>query len=490
MGITPVCIFCSRDKETMNIALHLQAVNDLLKRYGDVIRHAWEHRKEMDSPERLRHEAEFLPAALALQETPVSPAPRVAMWLLIAFAFIAVMWSVFGHVDVVATAQGKIVPNEMVKTIQPMETAVVKAIHVRDGQTVKAGDVLVDLDATATGADTIRLENDFVVAKLQSARADAFLLAMDGEEPVLKDLPDVDSNRVKEERRFLESQWREYKAKLERVEADITGREAELRSNRELMGTLERTAPIMRNRSDVFKTLWEKEVVSEQQYREQEKTAIEQEGQLAAQTEKVRQLEATLSEATKQRASLIAETRRTILDGQHDADQKVTTNEQELIKARMRHKLMKLTTPVDGSVQQLAIHTVGGIVTPAQQLMVVVPNDDPLEIEAFLENKDIGFVNAGQEAEIKIETFQYTKYGTIHGTVKHVSCDAIQDEKKGLIYSSRVKIGKSTIQVENKPVNLASGMAVTVEIKTGKRRVIEYFLTPLIQHSNESLRER
>lgn len=122
--------------------------------------------------------------------------------------------------------------------------------------------------------------------------------------------------------------------------------------------------------------------------------------------------------------------------------------------------------------------------------MVVVPQDEPLDVEALVENKDIGFVEAGQEAEIEIETFPYTKYGTIHGEAKHVSSDAIQDAKKGLIYSSRVKLAKPTVEVENKPVNLSAGMAVTVEIKTGKRRVIEYFLTPLIQHTSESLRER
>ena len=122
--------------------------------------------------------------------------------------------------------------------------------------------------------------------------------------------------------------------------------------------------------------------------------------------------------------------------------------------------------------------------------MVIVPTDDPLEVEAFVENKDIGFVKVGQEAEIKIETFSYTKYGTIHGEVKNVSSDAIQDEKRGLIYSSRVKLAKTTVKVANKPVNLAPGMAVTVEIKTDKRRVIEYFLTPLMQYGNESLRER
>lgn len=474
----------------MSISLHLQAAKDLLSRYRDAIRVAWEHRSQLDSPSRLPHEAAFLPAALALQETPVSPAPRVAMWLLIAFACIAVLWAIFGHVDVVATAQGKTVPNERVKVIQPVETAVVKAIFVTDGQTVKAGDVLIELDATVTGADTIRLKNDLIVARLQSARAEAFLIGLEGGEPVLKDLADIEPNRVREERRMLESQWLEYRAKLERIEADISSKEAELRSTREMVNKLERTLPIVKNRAETFKALLEKEVVSEQQYKEQEKTLIEQEGDLAATSEKLQAIQAALSEAMKQKASLVAETRRTVMDGQREADQKVTTNFQELVKAQQRHKLMKLITPVDGSVQQLAVHTVGGVVTPAQQLMVIVPRDDPLEVEAFVENKDIGFVNSGQEAEVKIETFPYTKYGTIHAVVKQVSSDAIQDDKKGLIYSSRVKLERSTIQVENKMVDLSPGMAVTVEIKTGKRRVIEYFLTPLMQHTSESLRER
>lgn len=474
----------------MNVGLHLQAIRDLLQRYGDATRLAWKHRKEFDSPSRLPHEAQFLPAALALQETPVSPAPRVAMWLLITFAVIAVLWSIFGHLDVVATAQGKIVPNEMVKTVQPLEASVVKTIHVRDGQPVKAGDLLIELDATVTGADTVRLENDLVVARFQSARADAFLNGMDGKEPGLRDLPGIDADRLRDERRLLDSQWREYRAKLERIEADISRAEADLRSNQEMVNTLQRTAPIARDRAEVFKGLHEQEVVSKQDYMDKERQAIELEGQLAAQSEKLKESQAALEGAMKQKASLITETRRTTMDSQREADQKVTTNAQELIKAQQRHKLMKLVAPVGGSVQQLAVHTVGGVVTPAQVLMVIVPTEDPLEVEAFVENKDIGFVNAGQEAEVKIETFPYTKHGTIHGLVKHVSCDAIDDEKRGLVYSSRVKMERASIQVENKHVNLAPGMAVTVEIKTGKRRVIEYFLTPLLQHSSESLRER
>jgi hemolysin D len=163
---------------------------------------------------------------------------------------------------------------------------------------------------------------------------------------------------------------------------------------------------------------------------------------------------------------------------------------QELVKSDTRGKLMTLTAPVDGTVQQLAVRTVGGVVTPAQALMVIVPKDDALEVEAFLENKDIGFVNAGQVAEVKIETFPFTKYGTIPASLTHVSRDAINDEKRGPIYATRARLQRATMQVEDKTVNLSAGMAVSVEIKTGKRRVIEYFLSPLLQYGSESLRER
>lgn len=188
--------------------------------------------------------------------------------------------------------------------------------------------------------------------------------------------------------------------------------------------------------------------------------------------------------------ALVAETRRLALDSLNEGEQKAATFTQELVKSDSRGKLMSLTAPVDGSIQQLAVHTVGGVVTPAQALMTVVPRDNALEVEAFLENKDIGFVNAGQEAEVKIETFPFTKYGTIHAQVTHVSLDAINDERKGLIYSTRVKLGRATIAVGEKIVNLSPGMAVTVEIKTDKRRVVEYFLSPLLQYKDESLRER
>lgn len=473
------------------LSLRLQAIHDLLKRYGAVFSHAWRERKKFDGPARNAYEAQFLPAALELLETPVSPAPRVAMWLLVAFAGIAVLWAVFGKIDVVATAHGKIVPNDRTKVIQSFETATIKAIHVTDGQQVKAGQVLVELDPTNPEADAARLANDLLTARSQSARAKALLAAIDsGKRPYLERPSDIPPDRFAQEQRILDGQYGEFRAKLAGIDADNARRAAELQSTQEVVRKLEQTVPIARQRAKDFEALAAKNFVSRHGYLEKEQQYIEQQGDLATQRSRLRELTAAIEEGRSQRTTLIAETRRQALDSLNDAEQKTTANREELIKAQSRSSLMTLTAPVDGTVQQLAIHTVGGVVTEAQQLMMVVPKDNPIEIEAYVENKDIGFVNPGQESQVKIETFPFTKYGTIRAKVTSVSNDAVNDEKRGLIFPARVALDKSTIQVENKTVNLSPGMAVTVEIKTAQRRVIEYFLSPLLQYKDESLRER
>ena len=149
-----------------------------------------------------------------------------------------------------------------------------------------------------------------------------------------------------------------------------------------------------------------------------------------------------------------------------------------------------LTAPVTGVVQQLAVHTIGGVVTQAQPLMVIIPSEQRLEADVWVQNKDIGFVFEGQKSELKIETFSFTKYGTIDGEIINISSDAVEDEKLGLVYAARVSLNKSVIQVKDRLANLTPGMAVTVEIKTGKRRLIDYFLSPIMQYQSESIRER
>jgi len=475
----------------MSMTLRWQSLGDLFQRYGAACRHAWQHRIEMEPVKRLPHEAQFLPAALSLQETPISPAPRVAMWLLIAFALLALLWSLFGRIDVVATAQGKIVPNDRIKTIQPFETATVKAIHVSDGQTVKAGSVLIELDTTTAQADKDRVMGDLAVARLQVARGQALLAALEsGTHPRLQRPAGVDETKFLEAQRQLAGQHGEYTARRNRIEADIAKRKAEWLSTQALVIKLEQTIPIALRRAEDFKSMFKDGFVSEYDYLEIEQTRIEQEGDLAHQRSRLKEIEAALRETQGQRSEMTAGTRRFSLDSINDGQQKVAALEQELLKADLRGKLMQLTSPVDGTVQQLAVHTVGGVVTPAQPVMVIVPRDNPLEVEAFIENKDIGFVKPNQEAEIKIETFQYAKYGTLHAKVTSVSHDAIDDEKRGLIYSTRVKIEKVSINVDGTPVRLIPGMAVSVEVKIGKRRVIEYFLSPLMEYGHESLQER
>lgn len=467
------------------------ALADLCRRYAKIFRHAWSRRKEMDSPDLHRHEAQFLPAALALRDTPVHPAPRTALWLIMAFALIALLWAVFGRVDVVATAVGKIIPNDRTKVIQPVETAVVKTIHVRDGQQVQPGQVLIELDATTAAADSERLRSESLTARLEARRAQALLIALaNGAAPQLKPLAGADAARMLTEQSQAAGEYQEYQARRLQLEAEISRRRAELQATLDQVAKLEQTAPIARQRAQDYQRLVKESFISRHGYLEREQARIEQEQDLAASRSKVTEIRAALMEAQRQQNTLAAEIRSQLLDQLNLATQKAASLEQELVKAEQRNRLMTLTAPVAGTVQQLAVTTVGGVVTPAQPLMVIVPRENVLEVEAMLPNKDIGFVNAGQDAEIKIETFPYTRYGTLHGTITQVSSDAIQDEKRGLIYSTRVKLARDTLRVENKTVRLTPGMAVTVEIKTGTRRVIEYFLSPLMQATSESIRER
>ena len=383
------------------------------------------------------------------------------------------------------------VPNDRTKIIQSFDTATVTAIHVADGQSVKAGEVLIELDAASTQADTRRLHQDLVSARLQAARARAMLEAIAAERArTIHVIEGVSKARREQEQAILDGQYGDFRARLTRIEADFARREAELASTREIVRKLEQTVPIAQRRAKDFQHLVEKDFVSKHAYLEKEQARIEQEADLATQQSRVKELSAAIRESLSQRRALVAETKRVTLDALDEAEQKIAAYEQELIKAETRHKRMTLTAPVDGTVQQLAVHTLGGVVTEAQPLLMLVPKDHPIEVEAYVENRDIGFVDPGQEAIVKIETFPFTKYGTIAATVNSVSDDAMNDEKRGLVFPMRVKLKHNTIRVENKLVKLSPGMAVTVEVKTAQRRVIEYFLSPLLQYKDESLRER
>ncbi|MCX9158083.1 HlyD family type I secretion periplasmic adaptor subunit [Niveibacterium sp. 24ML] len=473
------------------LPLRLQATADLLRRYKAVFAAAWAQRHQWQTPERTPLERQFLPATLELLETPPSPLPRIIVGCLIAFFLIALAWAIFGKIDIVAVAHGKVIASGQSKVVQPMETAVVTHIRVRDGQAVKAGDVLVELDATAAGADAHQARDGLQDTQLAAARAQALLTAMDtNRSPTLQTSGAAEPARLAKERALLASQYAEYVARIAALESELAKREAERRATEELAAKLEQTAPIARQRAEDYKNLVDQSFVSRHGYLEREQARIEAERDLAYQKAKLVELEQGIKETRGQRDAYRAEFRRQTTETLAQAEAKVASLGQDVKRTENRARLMQLTAPVDGTVQQLAIHTEGGVVTPAQALMVIVPREDQAEVEAVLENKDIGFVKAGQVAEIKVETFPFTRYGTIPAQVNFVSGDAIKDDKLGFIFQARLKLDRNAIRVDERQVPLSPGMAVSAEIKTGQRRVIEYLLSPVLGTTNESLRER
>ncbi|WMT72943.1 HlyD family type I secretion periplasmic adaptor subunit [Bradyrhizobium sp. Ash2021] len=458
---------------------------------------------------RREQEIAFLPAALEITESPPSPIGRAIGASIIAVFCVALLWASFGSVDIVATATGKIVPGGRTKLIQPFETGVVRAIHVRDGQSVKAGDVLIELDPTMTDADQERQRSDMVAAELDVARLRAAL----AEDPLAAFRPPQSASAAEIEmhRQFLISQRAEQNAKLSEIERQQGQKEAERATTSASVAKLQATIPVLQERVDIRKSLLEKALVSKVTYLTEYQDLVGLQQDLVVQQSRLREADAAIALLKETRERTAAEYRRTTFDALAKAEQKVASAAQDVIKAERRTKLQHLTAPVDGVVQQLAVHTVGGVVTPAQALAVVVPSDSHLEIEAMLSNRDIGFVHPGQTTEIKVDTFNFTRYGLLHGDVLSVSTDAItrdrpqggsndrtpgaaqsSSEPKGqeLEYAARISLDRTHMQVEDKRVNLGPGMAVTVEIKTGTRRIISYLLSPLARYKQESLRER
>jgi len=292
------------------------------------------------------------------------------------------------------------------------------------------------------------------------------------------------------QKQLLTEQFQEYRAKHRGVEIEKDRRVAEKQVIQSEIQKLTMTLPLITERTKSLQDLMEKGLGARDQYLTLEQQRIETEQSLVTQKAKIHELDAAIAGADEQISSLKAETYKTNMLEQQRAEQTIVAAEQELIKANTRNQQRLLTAPIDGTVQQLAIHTVGGVVTEAQALMNIVPKESVLEVEAMIQNKDIGFVEEGQIAEIKIDTFNFTQYGVIDGEVININNDAINDEKLGLVFLSRVKLNRSDIQVGKRLVNLSPGMAVTVEVKTGTRRIIEFFLAPLLRYGNESIRER
>jgi hemolysin D len=465
---------------------------ELGRRYLAVFQAAWDLRAELAGPKRLADEAAFLPAALSIQETPVHPAPRRLAYVIMAGFACVLGWAILGEVDIVAVAPGRIVVSERTKLVQPLERSAVRRVLVADGDTVAEGQPLIELDPTNAVADKASVEEQMRAQESDSLRARALLEALDaGLRSPRPPIPDTWSTQeVAAVRAQLAAEWNDVAAKLEKQASEVARRQAEVSTARELIGKLESTLPLAREREKDVARLVAEGFMASHAGQDRTRERIELERDLATQRARLAEAQAGLRESEAARAAYLAETRRILRERQAQADLKRGQLAQERAKATMREQLTVLRASVSGTVQQLAVHTSGGVVTEAQTLMVIVPREAEVTAEVTVENKDVGFVIAGQVAEIKLETFPFTRYGTIPATVTRMAADAVADEKRGAFFPATLTLAKKTIDIDGKAVRLAPGMNVTAEIKTGRRKVIDYLLSPIREMGAESLHER
>jgi hemolysin D len=457
---------------------------------------------------------QFLPAALEVLETPPSPVATAFIWAICIVFAAALTWSYFGWIDIYAVAQGKIQPSGRSKVVQPLEPGKVVAVLVENGSRVNAGDVLLELDPTETTADRDSMARDLASAGAEAARRRAAIAAAQSESlrpgPIDFRIPiDAEIRRREQEvlaadlaqlastRTSLKAQLAEKLATKERLTTSIAARARLLALGKERVAmreTLEKSGA--GSRALTIEAL--------QQYETQVTTDVGEQGQVLEIDAAVRSLERKIEEMV---AQFIADQTQKLSEIEHKRDRLL----QELVKAESKSEHKRLRSPVAGTVQQLAITTVGQVVGSGQSLMTIVPLDGPIEVEAYLLNKDIGFVEAGQPAVVKVEAFPFTRYGAINGAVAKVSGDAVDQRdavnlsdpsnsiKQGtaqnqgvqsLVFPATIKLERSTMSVDGKDVSLSPGMAVTVEIKTGQRRIIDYLLSPIREVASRSGHER
>jgi len=391
-------------------------------------------------------------------------------------------------VDIVAVAQGRIIPSGHTKLIQPLEIGSVRAIHVSEGQAVDRGSVLIELDSQATVADQRRVADELAATESEIARLSQLSNRLESGQPsaATPASPTLDAPQ----RRLLQAQWLEYQSRLQTLNDEKTRHQAEYHSLLLQIKKLEAILPLLARRAGKMEKLADQRYLSEEQYLEMEQRRLETEHDLAALRMRRQESRARIAESTSKSDQLQRETVSRTLLQLEQAGKRLAVLRQELKKATARSEAQTLRSPVSGVVQQLAVHTVGGIVTPAQQLMVIVPAGERLEVEALVANRDIGFIREGQQAEIKIDAFPFTRYGIVEAKLTDISNDAISDENRGLLYKARALMARDSIDIDGRRVKLSPGMSVALEVKTGERRLIEYFLAPLLQYRHESIRER
>ncbi|HEV2599172.1 HlyD family type I secretion periplasmic adaptor subunit [Sphingopyxis sp.] len=460
-------------------------------------RHHWDVLKEAIRADRERRkgfiptqEADFLPAALEVAERPVSPTARVVTWVLVIGLALTIVWTVFGRVDVVASAPGTLIPTGNIKLVQSPGAGVVRAIYVRNGDAVRKGQALLDLDPTIVGADLAAAEKALATAELDIARNRAIADALSGKALRFVAPPGTAPEIAETQRRLIAAQLAEIEAMSASLAAARATALSDANAARANAARLADTVPILDRQIDRMNRLDAKGYAPGQRLLELQRQRRAEAGEREVALTQITRGEAEARKAGEQ----IRETRetalRTALADLAKSEGEAILRREEVTKARQMNRFQRLAAPVDGTVQNLEVHTVGGVVEAAKPLMTVVPARGALEVQAKVLNKDIGFIRVGQEAAVKLEAFSFTRYGAVPGRVARISRDAVQDKDLGLVYVVTVTLDRSFVDADGRRYALAPGLAATVDVKTGTRRIVSYLISPLQTSISQAGRER
>lgn len=444
--------------------------------------------QRQSSTERTRDEYDFLPAYLDIVERPVAPLARRTAWFLALTLVLVLVWSIVGKLDIHASANGRVIVSEHSKVIQSLEPGVVAAIHVRDGDRVEAGQVLIELSPIGIDAEVNNINQQLMHRSLEVARMSALLT----DNPLSSFISPQNSPEglVMKAKALLAKEHAAVNAELARQDSEQAVNQAYIKAGHASMGQQRALMKNIQRRLQALRTLVKSKSIAEVEVLVQEREWLNASAEASRLQNEQAVLQAKTHNLKQTRLHYLAEKKRSYQEQLNKAHEVINQLQQERVKLMEKQRQQTLRAPVAGVIQQSTVHTLGGVVTSAQSLMVLVPENHQLELDVMILNKDIGFVLPGQAVEVKIDSFPYTRFGTISGEVKHISRDAMEDQQQGLVFPARIQLNSDTLIVEGKPVRLSAGMAVSAEIKTGRRRVIDYLLSPLQQYQDEAMRER
>lgn len=437
---------------------------------------------------------EFAPGLLAIQESPPGKLPKIILYLVIGLFVILLGWAIFGKLDIVATAEGRLIPKSYVKIVQPAEGGVIQEILVHEGQSVQKGDVLMRMDGTAAFSDVQSVEGEMRLRSLQLRRIDAEL----GLGSLAKSSDDPDDLYVQAQQQYA-AHRQAYQDGIAQEMQALKKTEHDLSAAREVLNKLEQTLPMYRRNAESYKKLAGEGYVNRIDADEKERERIEKEQDYHAQRSTVSGLQAAVEASRKRLAQLSSNYKSQLENERSDTQSQYKRLVQEWGKNVYKSTLLELKAPQSGIIKDLATHTQGSVVSPGTVLMSLVPHTDPLQAEVMIKNEDVGFVNPGQKVKVKLVAYPFQKYGMIEGEVIHVGADAVQSapapaseqpQNTMMTYKALIRLHVQELEVDGRRLKLAAGMQTVSEIHLGRRTVMEYLLSPVQKAWQESGRER